>query len=45
VIVGWLTNPAAAADTGRAGRERVVAEFSWAANAQRVEALWAQLAR
>jgi glycosyltransferase involved in cell wall biosynthesis len=44
-IVGLLGNAAAAADTGAAGRDRVVAEFSWASNAQRIEALWARLAR
>jgi glycosyltransferase involved in cell wall biosynthesis len=40
-IVGLLANPAAAADTGRAGRERVMADFSWETNAARIENLWA----
>jgi glycosyltransferase involved in cell wall biosynthesis len=44
MTVGLLRNPPAAAETGRAGRARVVADFSWEANAARIEALWSELA-
>jgi glycosyltransferase involved in cell wall biosynthesis len=44
LVVGLLADPTAAAETGRAGRERVIAEFSWEANAARIEALWQELA-
>jgi glycosyltransferase involved in cell wall biosynthesis len=44
-VVGLLNDPAAARETGRAGRERVIADFSWETNAARVEALWAELSR
>lgn len=40
---GLLSDPAAASATGRAGRARVVAEFSWSTNADRIEALWSQV--
>ncbi|MBV9486139.1 MAG: glycosyltransferase [Frankiaceae bacterium] len=43
-IVGLLSNPTAAAETGRAGRARVIEDFSWEANADRIEALWSELA-
>jgi glycosyltransferase involved in cell wall biosynthesis len=45
VVVGLLSDLPAAAETGRAGRERVIADFSWDINAARIEALWAELAR
>ena len=43
-ICGIVRDPAAADATGRAGRGRVVSEFSWSANAARIEKLWAELA-
>jgi glycosyltransferase involved in cell wall biosynthesis len=43
-IVGLLRDLPAATETGRAGRARVVAEFSWEANAARIESLWSELA-
>jgi glycosyltransferase involved in cell wall biosynthesis len=43
-IVGLLRDLPAARETGRAGRERVIEEFSWQANAEHVEALWSELA-
>jgi glycosyltransferase involved in cell wall biosynthesis len=43
-IVGLLTNPSSAADTGRAGRARVIEDFNWETNAERIEALWAEVA-
>jgi glycosyltransferase involved in cell wall biosynthesis len=45
IVVGLLNDPAAAQETGRAGRERVIADFSWETNAARVEALWLELSR
>jgi glycosyltransferase involved in cell wall biosynthesis len=43
-IVSLLVNPTTAAETGAAGRARVVADFSWAINADRLEALWRDVA-
>jgi glycosyltransferase involved in cell wall biosynthesis len=43
-VVGLLTDPSAAADAGLAGRRRVIADFSWDRNAERIETLWAELA-
>jgi glycosyltransferase involved in cell wall biosynthesis len=39
-IVWLLTDPGLLANAGTAARERVVADFSWAANAAAVERLW-----
>jgi len=39
-IVGLLTDPARAAEVGAAGRARATAEFSWAASAAALEAVW-----
>jgi glycosyltransferase involved in cell wall biosynthesis len=36
-----LRNPAAATETGQAGRSRILADFSWTNNAEAIEALWA----
>lgn len=44
-ISALLRDPAAAAETGRAGRDRVVRDFSWETNAERIEALWAEVAQ
>jgi glycosyltransferase involved in cell wall biosynthesis len=44
VIVGLLSDLPAAAETGRAGRDRVIADFSWETNVDRIETLWADLA-
>lgn len=44
-IISLLRDPSAAAEAGRAGRQRVAAGFSWAANAARIESLWTELAR
>jgi glycosyltransferase involved in cell wall biosynthesis len=44
-IADLLRDPGAAAASGQAGRQRVAADFSWQANAERVESLWAELAR
>jgi glycosyltransferase involved in cell wall biosynthesis len=44
-IADLLRDPKAAAAAGRAGRQRVASDFSWQTNADRVEALWAELAR
>jgi glycosyltransferase involved in cell wall biosynthesis len=38
-----LRDPPAATETGRAGRQRVIEDFSWATNADRIEALWAEV--
>lgn len=39
-IVALLTDRGRAEEMGRAGRERVLRDFSWASSAQRVEQLW-----
>jgi glycosyltransferase involved in cell wall biosynthesis len=44
-IIDLLCDPSAAAAAGRAGRERVASEFSWQTNTERIESLWAELAR
>jgi polysaccharide biosynthesis protein PslH len=44
IIVELLSDLPIAAETGRAGRARVLADFSWVANAARIEALWMELA-
>jgi glycosyltransferase involved in cell wall biosynthesis len=41
-IVRLLRDRKLAAATGAAGRRRVVADFGWPANAERIEALWRQ---
>jgi glycosyltransferase involved in cell wall biosynthesis len=43
-VAGLLRDLRAAAETGRAGRERVIADFSWDTNAARIESLWSELA-
>jgi glycosyltransferase involved in cell wall biosynthesis len=45
LVVGLLNDPPAAQETGRAGRQRVSADFSWETNASRVEALWTELSQ
>jgi glycosyltransferase involved in cell wall biosynthesis len=45
MIIGLLANPSAASDTGMAGRRRVVEDFNWELNAERIEALWSEVAR
>jgi glycosyltransferase involved in cell wall biosynthesis len=44
-IADLLRDPDAAAAAGLAGRERVASDFSWPTNAERIESLWAELAR
>lgn len=44
VLAGLLADPARSAALGRAGRERVLADFGWEASAARVERLWQRLA-
>jgi glycosyltransferase involved in cell wall biosynthesis len=44
-IVRLLRNPAGLAEAGATARARVVNDFGWAVNAQRIEALWAGVAR
>jgi glycosyltransferase involved in cell wall biosynthesis len=44
-VIGLLRDPNAAADAGHAGRQRVSSDFSWDANAARIESLWSELAR
>jgi glycosyltransferase involved in cell wall biosynthesis len=44
MIVGLLINRSAASDTGLAGRRRVIEEFNWDLNAERIEALWTEVA-
>jgi glycosyltransferase involved in cell wall biosynthesis len=43
-IVALLRDLPAARETGRAARERVIEDFSWVTNAERIEALWSQVA-
>jgi glycosyltransferase involved in cell wall biosynthesis len=43
-IVGLLTDLPTAAATGADGRARVLADFSWQTNADRLESLWSELA-
>jgi glycosyltransferase involved in cell wall biosynthesis len=43
-IVALLRDLPAARETGRAARERVIEDFSWETNAERIEALWSQVA-
>jgi glycosyltransferase involved in cell wall biosynthesis len=42
-ISDLLRDLPAATETGRAARQRVIEDFSWASNADRIEALWAQV--
>ncbi|HEX7355224.1 MAG TPA: glycosyltransferase [Mycobacteriales bacterium] len=42
LVVALLADRARAEQVGRAGRDRVVREFGWAASAQRMERLWEQ---
>jgi glycosyltransferase involved in cell wall biosynthesis len=45
MISDLLRDPVAAVETGRAGRARVVDDFSWTTNADRIEALWTEVSR
>jgi glycosyltransferase involved in cell wall biosynthesis len=44
-IVRLLRNPGALAEAAAVARARVVNDFGWAVNAQRIEALWSRVAR
>jgi glycosyltransferase involved in cell wall biosynthesis len=44
-IVRLLRNPAGLAEAGATARARVVNDFGWSVNAQRIEAVWAAVAR
>jgi glycosyltransferase involved in cell wall biosynthesis len=44
-IVRLLRNPAALAEASATARARVVNDFGWSVNAQRIEAVWAAVAR